>query len=127
MNKKSASKSGFLNSRIILGIALCSVGVALGALVVAAPNQPQKADAQEGVGFKPMVRYSIYNGVSPKVSDLPVEMGSRNGEWESHQSAIGQSCYRPKLPRGCDRRWFHQQLRHFIYQIQSGHRIALKK
>ncbi len=83
MNRKSASKSGFFSSRLIIGVALCSLGIALGALVVAAPDQSQKAGAQSA--FKPTIIYSAYNGVSPRVRDLPVETTLPNGQWEVHK------------------------------------------
>ena len=84
MNKKSASSSGFLNLRIVLAVALSSAGLALGALVMAGTNQSQRTTAQNNAALHPSVLYSVYNGVSPRVRDLPVQMGERNGQWESH-------------------------------------------
>src|SRR5438128_2204116 len=84
MNKNSTSNAAFFSSRLIIGLALCSLGIALGALVVAAPNQTQTAGAPSTI-LKPTIIYSSYNGVSPRVSDLPVETTLPNGKWEVHK------------------------------------------
>lgn len=96
MNKNSTTNAGFFRSRLIVGLALCSLGIALGALVMAAPNQAQNAGAPSTI-LKPTIIYSSFNGVSPKVSDLPVETTLPNGKWEVHTPLPFHSPHAPVL------------------------------
>ena len=86
MKKKSSSKSGFFTPRFILAFVLCSAGAGLGVLSWAAstPSGGKTNSTQSAVGFGPIVRYSVYNGVSPRVSDLPIIRTLPNGTYESH-------------------------------------------
>jgi hypothetical protein len=97
MNKQSASKAGFLTSRVLTGLTLSSLGVILCALVIAAPDQSQNAPAQSVL--RPTVYYSSYNGVSRRVSDLPVETTLPNGTYEVHTPLPFRPPHAPaKLP-----------------------------
>lgn len=79
MNKNSTASSGFFTTRLLLGLTLSIIGISLGAFLIAAPNQPTKPSPN--TAFKPTVIYSNYNGVSPRLRDLPTQMGERNGTW----------------------------------------------
>jgi hypothetical protein len=82
MKIKPSPKSAFFNTRVLLSFCLCAAGTLLAMLSFAAPgaHQPAKATA----GFKPVVRYSLLNGVSPKLRDLPVIRSDTNGNWEAN-------------------------------------------
>jgi carboxypeptidase family protein/dockerin type I repeat protein len=71
MEKKSNSKSGVFNPRVLLGFVLCSVGVSLAMLSFAAPASTKKLPPQNGAQFKPVVIKSNLNGVSAAARDLP--------------------------------------------------------
>src|SRR4029077_1221525 len=79
MNKNSTASSGFFTTRLVLGLTLSIIGISLGAFLIAAPSQPIKPSPN--AAFKPAVIYSNYNGVSPRLRDLPTQMGERNGTW----------------------------------------------
>jgi hypothetical protein len=79
MNKNSTASSGFFTTRLLLGLTLSIIGISLGAFLIAAPSQPIKPSPN--AAFKPTVIYSNYNGVSPRLRDLPTQMGERNGTW----------------------------------------------
>src|SRR5437773_570006 len=76
MQKKSTSESGLFNPRIFLSFVLCVTGVLLALIGFAAsPPPPPPSQTTEGGGsFAPVVRNSLFNGVSPNLRDLPVAM-----------------------------------------------------
>jgi hypothetical protein len=85
MNKKSASKSAFFNPRIFAACLLVTIGVSLGVISFAAPTSPKRGPAQAGSSsLQPVVINSTYNGVSPRLRDLPVTITMPNGTYESH-------------------------------------------
>ncbi|HEV2045363.1 MAG TPA: carboxypeptidase-like regulatory domain-containing protein [Chthoniobacterales bacterium] len=71
MKKNPNPKSGLFNPRVLLGCALCSVGVCLAMLSFAAPASTKKLTPQSSAQLKPVVIESTVNGVSLAVRDLP--------------------------------------------------------
>jgi hypothetical protein len=71
IKKNPASKSGIFNPRVFLAFFLCSVGVLLGILGFA-PLGGTIVAAQGPATFKPVISYSVLNGISPAVRDLPL-------------------------------------------------------
>jgi hypothetical protein len=86
MNKGPHSESGIFNPRVIIGFIVCSVGVWLAMLsfVASAASSVKSKSGQNVAAFKPIVSYSVHNGVSPRVRDLPAIKTAPNGTWESH-------------------------------------------
>ena len=81
MKTNRTSKSAFLNTRFLFAFSLCSAGAALALLSFAASPG---GHAIKGVSaFKPVVRYSLLNGVSPKLSELPMIKTPTSGFWEA--------------------------------------------
>src|SRR5204863_6404464 len=73
MQKKSTSESGLFNPRILLAFVLCLAGASLAFVGFAAsPPPPPNQATQGGSNFAPIVRDSLFNGVSPNLRDLPV-------------------------------------------------------
>ena len=69
MKKNRTARSGLFNPRLILALALCSVGASLTMLAFAAPT-PGKSTAQNSeASLSPTIIYSAYNAVSPAVRD----------------------------------------------------------
>src|ERR1044071_4300897 len=72
MHKKSISRSGMFNPRICSAFVLGAIGVFLAFIGFAATQPPSSQPAQAASNFAPIVRDSLYNGISPNLSDLPV-------------------------------------------------------
>jgi hypothetical protein len=70
--KNPSSESGVFNPRLFLALILCSVGASLAVLSIAAPTAPSGSAAQSTGKFKPLVVDSFSNGVSRRISDLPL-------------------------------------------------------
>jgi hypothetical protein len=85
MKKNSSFKSGIFNPRVLLGFVLCLGGIWMAVLSLAARTAPRVNLAQKADAFAPIVRYSVHNGVSPRVRDLPVVLSEANGTYEVHQ------------------------------------------
>ena len=99
MRKNSTSQSGLFHPRILLAFILCSFGASLAVLSIAAPTASRVSSAQGTGEFKPVVRYSLHNGVSPKVRDLPVIRTPANGTYEAHAvRPIRAPHAQPQLP-----------------------------
>jgi hypothetical protein len=85
MKKNSSSKLGFFTPRFLLGISLFSTGAFLAIHAFGAPLVSRaKSSAANSTTFQPVIRYSLYNGVSPRMRDLPVVKNTLNGDHESH-------------------------------------------
>jgi len=82
MKKNPNPKSGLFNPRVLLGCALCSVGVCLAMLSFAAPASTKKLTPQSSAQLKPVVIESTVNGVSLAVRDLPTGVPTRPREVE---------------------------------------------
>jgi hypothetical protein len=74
-------KSAFLNLRVLFAFLLCSAGAALALLSFAA--SPGGHVTKGSRTFQPVVRNSLLNGVSPKLSELPVIKTPANGFFEA--------------------------------------------
>src|SRR6266446_10932223 len=72
MQKKSTSQSGIFNPRICSAFVLCAIGVLLALVGFAATPQPPSGTAESVGSFAPIVRDSLFHGVSPNLRDLPV-------------------------------------------------------
>src|ERR1700682_2411126 len=72
MKKNPASKSGIFTTRVVLAFALCSAGVSLAVISLAAPTPSSKSAATGPGALKPVVIRSTLNGVSPAARDLPI-------------------------------------------------------
>src|SRR3984893_2765179 len=82
MKKNPNPKSGLFNPRVLLGCALCSVGVCLAMLSFAAPASTKKLTPQSSAQLKPVLIESTVNGVSLAVRDLPTGVPTRPREVE---------------------------------------------
>jgi hypothetical protein len=99
MNKKSNSKSGFLNPRVLIGVAFCLSGVSLAMLGLSASPILRSQSSTAKSALSPTIIYSRYNGISPKIADLPTKVTSPNGTWEVHTPLpIHPAQPPPKLP-----------------------------
>jgi Dockerin type I domain len=76
MNKSPSSKSGIFNPRVLLAVALCLAGIFLTMFSFAIPAPSGRADAQVTGTFQPVVSYSVANGISPAMRDLPIVLPS---------------------------------------------------
>src|ERR1700730_1070032 len=97
MKKNTGSNSAFFNARVVFGFLLCSTGVLLAMLALAAPAPSSKTAAQGPDAFKPVVIKSLYNGVSPALRDLTTTAPTARGEVESELRRVKLS--RP-VPEG---------------------------
>src|ERR1700719_201391 len=82
MKTKSRLLSGFSNPRIAFAAVLCSAGICL---IIFSLATPAAATRSVGDPLRPVVIYSVYNAVSPKISDLPLVKNVPNGTWEVHK------------------------------------------
>ncbi|MEY2537281.1 MAG: large repetitive protein [Verrucomicrobiota bacterium] len=79
MKRKSSPESGVFNPRVFAAFLLCSGGVLLGVFSIGAPTGPNAPAKRMTSQFKPVTISARAHGVSPKVRDLPVRRGSRQG------------------------------------------------
>jgi hypothetical protein len=83
MKKKNGSESGLANLRTFAAFLFFSLGISMGVMSLAALPAQRSNPAQGLAQFKPTVRYSVNNGVSPRVRDLPLVQNvptARSGE-----------------------------------------------
>src|SRR5437879_2606383 len=95
MNKRSDSKSGIFNPRVLLGCVLCSAGVWLAVFSLSA--RPAWRFNPAAGPFKPVVIKSTFNGVSLTVRDLPT--GASTGPREIEHGLLRVKPNRP-VPAG---------------------------
>ncbi|MBA3726848.1 MAG: hypothetical protein H0W86_10440 [Armatimonadetes bacterium] len=69
--KKNPSLSAFVRPRSFFALGLCSAGVLLAVLSIAAPNPTGRSTAAAADRLTPVVVNSLYHGVSPALRDLP--------------------------------------------------------
>ena len=85
MKKESKFMSGLFNPRVAFALLLCSAGISLAIFSTATPAAAKRSlNAGVAGSLRPEVIYSVYNGVSPKVSDLPRVANVPNGTYEAH-------------------------------------------
>ena len=75
--------SRFISPRSAFALALCVTGVCLAILSMATPVAAKRGVALNG-GLQPIIIYSAYNGVSPKITELPLVSNVPTGKYEAH-------------------------------------------
>ena len=83
MKENPSHKTGFHNPRFLLAFLCCSLGLSLAVLSFTA-SAASKGPAKNQASFKPVVIHSAANGISLRVSDLPLVKHSTPTSWESH-------------------------------------------
>lgn len=85
MKTKSKLLSGLFNPRVGFALVLCSAGICLAIFSLATPAAATRSlSLGASAPAQPIVIYSVFNGVSPKMSELPKASNIPNGTWEAH-------------------------------------------
>ena len=84
MKKNPDPRAGIFNPRILLALALCAIGGVLAVFSFATPASSKKLPPQSRGQLRPTIIYSAFNGISPRMRDLPAIRTVPNGTYESH-------------------------------------------
>src|SRR3989442_927186 len=82
MKRNLDSRSGIFNPRLLLALALCTVGGVLAVFSFAAPASAKRLTPQNSAQLQPVVIKSALNGVSAAARDLPTDVATGPREIE---------------------------------------------